>query len=154
MAVDMLTRLWNGHMTAMNSERTAPAISPKVRTMRFMECVLAVEGGGPGILAAAAWREAARGASPEGVISRREAEIIPSGDEPRVPGALDGLRPAPRVELRQQPAGVRLHGVLAHVQPFGDLAGAQPRRDELQDLVLPWRDPEPLEACGIDREGG
>src|SRR5690242_14131568 len=84
-----------------------------------------------------------------------------SGDKSGLLRQLNCLSPTLRRQLREQSVRVRLHGILAHEQPFGDLSIAQPGGHRLEDLELPGRNPEllktriiPLErAADRDRNG-
>src|SRR5438270_6580094 len=75
-----------------------------------------------------------------------------SGDESSLLGYLDCLSPPARVELHEQPRGVRLYGILAHEQLFGDLTSTQPSGDERQDLVLAGRNTKRVDARLIGDE--
>src|SRR2546423_4956541 len=55
-------------------------------------------------------------------------------------------------ELVEQTTRVRFHRVLADEQFGGDLAGAEPRRDRLEDLELSWGDAELSHARRIGDE--
>src|SRR5215207_4757310 len=111
---------WKGRVIdSMTATRMAPAIRPNVSTIFFIRRFLRAVGRAgerPSICARYPGR-----ASPERVILRPGLKITLSGDEPRLLGALDGLRPPPCRELAEEPRGVRLHGVLADEQPLRDL---------------------------------
>ena len=81
----------------------------------------------------------------------KNAKIMLSGDQPGLFGALHGLCPAAGRELVEEPAGVRLHRVLADEQLFGDLAVAESGGDGLEDLEFPGGDAELL--LGVPRSG-
>lgn len=79
-----------------------------------------------------------------------------SGEEPHLFRAPNDLGPAPGVQLVEQAAGMGLHGVLAHEELFRNLAVAQPRGDETQNLELARRDAQLLSPRAVDdeRRGG
>src|SRR5829696_351611 len=82
----------------------------------------------------------------------QEGKIIPSADESRLLRDLHCLRSPSRIQLVEEPARMRLHRILAHREPLGDLAVAEPIGDELQDLVLAWCDAEPCHSRRIGCE--
>jgi|ERR1700735_1035816 len=65
-----------------------------------------------------------------------------SGYQAEFLAQLDRLRPAFRVELLEEPAGMGLHCIFADEQPSSDLSIAQPRSDESQNLKLARRNAE------------
>src|SRR5258706_8801927 len=141
---------WNGSVMRNVAARMPPAMSPKVRTIFRMgfSCEGGCDGGTPGVCARAARSRVIR----TGDSRAGAAEITLSGDDPRLFRALYGLRPPLRRELVEQPGGMRLHSVLAHEQPLGDLPSAEPSRHRLEDLEFPRRDPELLEPRLIPPE--
>jgi hypothetical protein len=95
-------------------------------------------------------------ASPFRVIFAKTGKNHPfrrrSGDQALLLRDLNGLGPAPGIELVEQPAGVRLHRILAHEELFRDLAGAQTGRDVREDFVFARRNAKLLEPGLIDDE--
>src|SRR5690349_11737996 len=79
--------------------------------------------------------------------------IILSGDQSGLLRDLNGLRATSGIELVEEPARVGLHGVLADEELFGDLAVAEPRGDESEDLMLARGDAQLFESGLVDDEG-
>ncbi len=65
---------------------------------------------------------------------------------------LDGLRPPPRPQLVEQPAGMGLDRVFADEESLGDLPVRQAVGDEAEDLELARGDAELPLAALVDGE--
>src|SRR5918999_3805236 len=76
-----------------------------------------------------------------------------SGDEPSLFRELHCLCAPLRVELVEDTSRVRLDGVLADVEPLGDLAVAQPGGNQLEDLQLAPSDAQLLLPSDVWDEG-
>src|SRR5690242_15231840 len=76
------------------------------------------------------------------VACEATADEQTSRNELQFLAALHGLRAAARAQLVEDAARVRLHGVLAHEDAFGNLTIAQSGRDEFEDLEFAPRDAE------------
>src|SRR5580700_4502249 len=128
------------------AERMPPEISPNVQTTFFMTSAPRekVSGAEPRL-------RPPRSPSPERMIlagKTRQSSFRATASRQQSGrlGDLHRLRPAARVELLEEPAGVGLDRVLADEEAGGDLAIAEALGDEDQDLELARRDPEGVEA--------
>src|SRR5689334_17054694 len=80
-------------------------------------------------------------------------KITLSGDDSRLFRALHSLRSPLSGEFVEHAARVSLHRILAHEQPLGDFAIAQPGCHRLENLELAGCDAELGEPRIVAREG-